>query len=752
MGGGNRVRQILLYDKGIKSASPVVYGNRYHYVLSDGTTSSGVATNEPLPAREENPLVTYMPRGRQSLFSRLTVGEDKKQTEGPLGESLLPGAAVVHSRVVVENIHTGKTGTGFTVSEFYTTKDFPYDRYYEEIKDESGENLLSDAVGKGDEHTSLVQIPDKFVLPTPLLSFNMEKIWMSQGFRFILNSMNGRQKGNYVYGGTYSPDGEGTDIKNAYLVAGTSYEYFSPGEKVQLLSWNGTTYTSEYKVPGKEVDMAVEKKRLKDVTTDFSIEIDPSVGTSFFPPIFLTFVPSFSLHQSLVATHSTTKVVSYPAILKKTISYQEGMVSEQENIAFDASTGKPLVTRATDSYTGIENTDGTTNNAAYYSFSVPAHWIYEGMGQKAASDNPDSRGNQLSASFMNLTSYGEKDEALPPQGWISRDGNELSFDVDHALSANIQTYNNDWGISSWTDPKIMSRYSISSGYSTALNGIMRPWSVYNYVRDNEMPQYENGTFDMESVTFNLDVMEQSDSWLRGTTITKYSPNGNPIEEYNVQGIYSAVVYDEYKDFMVPAMVASNAQYENIHFASYEKDGYKIDSYNSHSGDKSIIIGTSDNVLGSNIRVTEHLKQKGAFVHLWVLDSRANGLKCSPTPDFSRLFPHTVIARVDEWQLVKIDLSNAYLSQLNIDDEVSLYLKGSSPNIIADDIKFQPKDARASCFVYDQALRLTAQFDDQHFGTFYQYNEEGKLVRKIIETERGKKTIQETEYNTPKESK
>ena len=46
-------------------------------------------------------------------------------------------------------------------------------------------------------------------------------------------------------------------------------------------------------------------------------------------------------------------------------------------------------------------------------------------------------------------------------------------------------------------------------------------------------------------------------------------------------------------------------------------------------------------------------------------------------------------------------------------------------------------------------KLLASFDDQHFGLFYQYNAEGKLVRKQVETERGLQTIQETQYNTPK---
>jgi YD repeat-containing protein len=56
----------------------------------------------------------------------------------------------------------------------------------------------------------------------------------------------------------------------------------------------------------------------------------------------------------------------------------------------------------------------------------------------------------------------------------------------------------------------------------------------------------------------------------------------------------------------------------------------------------------------------------------------------------------------------------------------------------------------TCHVYDvNDYKLLTTFDDQHFGLYYQYNAEGKLIRKIIETEKGMKTVQETQYNTPK---
>ena len=40
----------------------------------------------------------------------------------------------------------------------------------------------------------------------------------------------------------------------------------------------------------------------------------------------------------------------------------------------------------------------------------------------------------------------------------------------------------------------------------------------------------------------------------------------------------------------------------------------------------------------------------------------------------------------------------------------------------DDVKFQPKTAQATCYVYDVAtFKTLAQFDDQHFALLYQYD-------------------------------
>jgi len=47
------------------------------------------------------------------------------------------------------------------------------------------------------------------------------------------------------------------------------------------------------------------------------------------------------------------------------------------------------------------------------------------------------------------------------------------------------------------------------------------------------------------------------------------------------------------------------------------------------------------------------------------------------------------------------------------------------------------------YVYDPiSKKLVAELDERNYATFYEYDEEGKLIRVKKETEKGIKTIQE----------
>ena len=112
------------------------------------------------------------------------------------------------------------------------------------------------------------------------------------------------------------------------------------------------------------------------------------------------------------------------------------------------------------------------------------------------------------------------------------------------------------------------------------------------------------------------------------------------------------------------------------------------------------------------------------------------------------FPHQKIAQVGDWNLFESVINTSMVTSLDYNVYLKLIHNGTEKTWI-DDVRIQPIDAQMTCYVYDtDNLRLLTTFDDQHFGLYYQYNAEGKLVRKIVETERGRKTVRETQFNIP----
>ena len=68
----------------------------------------------------------------------------------------------------------------------------------------------------------------------------------------------------------------------------------------------------------------------------------------------------------------------------------------------------------------------------------------------------------------------------------------------------------------------------------------------------------------------------------------------------------------------------------------------------------------------------------------------------------------------------------------------------------DDIRIHPYNANMKSYVYDaRTLRLSAELDENNYASFYEYDEEGQLVRVKKETIQGIKTIQETRSSKQK---
>lgn len=102
------------------------------------------------------------------------------------------------------------------------------------------------------------------------------------------------------------------------------------------------------------------------------------------------------------------------------------------------------------------------------------------------------------------------------------------------------------------------------------------------------------------------------------------------------------------------------------------------------------------------------------------------------------------AIINGWQKLEYEFTvpaTGFTSASSI--SVSLLNNGTN-DVFYDDIRIHPFNSSMKSMVYDpQTLRLMAELDDRNYATFYEYDEEGTLVRVKKETEKGIYTIKES---------
>lgn len=96
--------------------------------------------------------------------------------------------------------------------------------------------------------------------------------------------------------------------------------------------------------------------------------------------------------------------------------------------------------------------------------------------------------------------------------------------------------------------------------------------------------------------------------------------------------------------------------------------------------------------------------------------------------------------IEGWQRYEI----VFTIPVNITSvAVSLEAKGST-TVYFDDIRLHPFNADMKSFVYNPVnLRLMSELDENNYATFYEYDDDGTLIRVKKETEKGIMTIKET---------
>ena len=345
------------------------------------------------------------------------------------------------------------------------------------------------------------------------------------------------------------------------------------------------------------------------------------------------------------------------------------------------------------------------------------------------------------------------------------------------IAAGAQAYSDEWpydhGIFGGGVPG-------SNRYETGDQGKWRPRETFAYktnIIQGNAVSYSNERNYLNAGVFANDVIpptitdafrlfdwrdEKSNTgtkWLKVDTVTKFSPFGEAMEERDILGVYSSAQFSHKNT--VPRLIAKNAQLTATGFNSFEDGAGNIRGI-AHSGLWSRRLALSYGDLTQDtaisLRVDNQLQTEGILIKAWVKRTYHSTTNLDEIPIEVTITPSTpfrLVAQTGEWTLYELELPD--LSLYTLDATLALRFKnvltqteGSEDTVWIDDVRAQPRLSEMICYVYDpNTLRLAAQFDDQHFAQFYQYNGEGKLVRKKRETERGIKTIAETQYHTPR---
>jgi hypothetical protein len=109
-------------------------------------------------------------------------------------------------------------------------------------------------------------------------------------------------------------------------------------------------------------------------------------------------------------------------------------------------------------------------------------------------------------------------------------------------------------------------------------------------------------------------------------------------------------------------------------------------------------------------------------------------------DSSQVMLQRTGVRIEGWQRYEAVVTTP-------SNAVSIKLSALAPTnraIYVDDIRMQPFNSQMKSYAYDQSnLRLMAELDENNYATYYEYDDDGTLIRVKKETERGVMTVKES---------
>lgn len=300
------------------------------------------------------------------------------------------------------------------------------------------------------------------------------------------------------------------------------------------------------------------------------------------------------------------------------------------------------------------------------------------------------------------------------------------------------------------------------------------------------------------------VPTSNQKWVWASEVSKYSPFGSEVETKDALGKYSAALYAY--NYTHPVAVASNSQYKQIAFDGFEDYNYMstyaakicqsnhfnfrdaialnqatLDNTYAHSGKHSLKVNSGNTAVfdrqvsgitttaytgfSENVaRIAKETDNLGYFcpsqgkylLGAWVRASNKQAdstyigakIKVTLTDNSGGTTVQIFEAKdhiIEGWQ--RIEGSFEVMANTKF---VKIELIADGADAWFDDIRIHPTDGNMATYVYDnRTLRLMAELDANNYATFYEYSNEGELVRVKKETIKGIQTLKEVKASSVK---
>lgn len=368
-GGGHRVRKITITDNWERMSSrdninnlsqneqqkTSTYGTEYFYTTEengvDHPISSGVATYEPGIGSEENPFKGVTRYSHKQFLGPRTI----YNTLTPVLEKFYPSPSIGYAKVTSKSINRNtstkkiKSGVGTNVTEFYTCRDFPIYTNNTNFDSKRSRRHIKSTPGM-----------------SILFHYSAYLIAFTQGFRIVLNDMHGKVKETRSYSENNTND----------AISKTHYYYKTtngpdgisvPDSRVELIQ--NPQGQMGYGMIGKNVEIMNDFRQ--HTSWSGTIQLPANLDNFFvgsIPVILLNIISATATSVSKYRSATTLKVVTNYGILEKVVVEDRGSSVTTENLAYDAQTGEPLLTKVENSF-----------KQPVYNLTYPAHWINSGM-------------------------------------------------------------------------------------------------------------------------------------------------------------------------------------------------------------------------------------------------------------------------------------------------------------------------------------------------------------------------------------